>query len=517
MKDKVSFLLKILFAYVLIFCFVHIGYAENDFELIIKLSEESHLEDGMIWYGPMGINSSQEPWGTNKFIMSVDGGKTWTYAYCLNNDLYTPYGLLNKEIKNFDKAYNYENIKKILYYGYGGPGFDSKGYEYVRKNSYYIWMPTYDSDGNFNGWVENWTDDLAYVLTHLALSYAYYHDVIELPEEEAEEKAFYGVFESENFTGTKARSVAKLWYEYLIEQDSLGINLSSDNYKSINPYNSSIDNPLTIDLKEKLKVGGVSYNELKKGRIEFEVPLGMICEVTGENEGTTKPGVYGEHTKIILGANQNFNLSLDRIVNSLDTLEMNIYEDFNVTRVDGGTDEEGNPYQSIVGLYTSQEQPQVLGVQFKKSVAQLHLNKKIIMAGKKYKISNTYYFGIFNQDDTLYDIIQIKMNDEAEKNETFYIPYDGKELKYYIKETDKNGNPLQNSDDLKISIDKTNLIFNEDNLEESVNIVNDYKEIISPDTGNNKIILTLLISFISFVLFAMINLKYYNNISRYDK
>lgn len=497
----------VVFSFLLFIGFFMLVNAKNSsFELKLKTSTESHLNNGFISFIDMGINSGPYLWGTSKFLASTDGGTNWFYAYCLNNDLYSPFEILDKDLKDFDETYNYDSLAKILYYGYGGDGWNGTDYEYVRKNSYYIWMPYYDANNTVAYWHENWTDDLAYVLTHLALSYAYYHDVMKLPDAEAEERAFYGVFESEEFTGTKGKSVAKLWYEYLMAKPDIGINIYSENNDLIDVYRSDLNTPIKIKLGENISIKGNDISSPIGGKIDFIVPEGMKCEVTGNQDSASEPGVYTEGERIVLGNGQSFNLSLVEAVDSFDTLKINLSENYNVFRVDGGKDENGIDYQDIAGLYRNTlNNSQVLGVNFKaEGVAKLNINKKVFLNSKPYKNSNIYYFGIF-EDNKLVDVLEMKMNKESSSSKIFYLPYDG-EKKYVIKETDKDGNPINDSN-LKINIDNNEIIFNDENLEASVNITNEYSLVISPNTGNGRIIMFILLFITSLIFIIVLGYK----------
>lgn len=487
--------------------------AEDDsFKIIVKTSDEAHLKDGFISYVDMGINSGPSFWGTSKFLASTDGGKTWFYAYCLNNDLYVSYDILNKEIQVDDKNFNYDNLEKILYYGYGGEGYNSSDYEYIRKHSYYIWMPYYDINNTVLYWHENWTDDLAYVLTHLALSYAYYHDVLGLSSSEADARGFYGVFESEDFYGTKAKSVAKLWYEYLIEKPDLGIDLYNENNEQINVTNDNSSKNLEVELGKKISIKGNDISSPIGGKIEFIVPKGMKCEVIGNQESATLPGEYFEGEKLVLGNNQSFILSLVEIVDSIEFLKITLTENYNVFRLDGGVSKDGNEYQDIVGLYKNNDNKnnfQVLGISTANSqVAKVTINKKILLNDETYKISDTYYFGIF-EDNQLVEVLEMKANNEDYVSKTFYFPYN-EEKKYIIKETDEEGNIINNNN-LKIEIDKDVIVLNDDNLEITINVVNNYSMVVSPDTGDGMIIVFGFMGVISLGIILLFSYKLKKN------
>ena len=117
------------------------------------------------------------------------GGKQWsTYAckyngqwsYCLEASKKTPAGG-NYTASVID---NNANVRKLLYYGYGGPGFN----DYVKEvlvNQIKACMPNdmvnyKDYGGGYsNGSNLTW-DDAAYLWTHIWLSYAYSGDLMGL-------------------------------------------------------------------------------------------------------------------------------------------------------------------------------------------------------------------------------------------------------------------------------------------------------------------------------------------------
>ncbi len=353
MKSKCSISL-VVFALLLFFWGLGIVGANEkpDFEIKIK-------SNGAITYQSLGIQGGVIPWGTEKFAVTIDGGETEYIIYCLNNDLDTNYDLLNKNLTDFNHLYREESIRKILYYGFGGPGYSTADKDKLMNDpNYKIWMPI---DGD---WIaDQWSDDMVYTLTHLAISYAYYHDVLSYSEEEASDRAFYMVAESylDSPEGTRAKSVAKMWYDMLVAKPSFGISLSSENNVSITYLNSSAEKPLSINFNEKITVSG--NNVANGGRIEFVVPANVKCTVTGNADGATAPGSYNEGTKLTVGSGQSFYFSLIAAVDHVENLHIDFYENYSAFHVDGGETDESD-YQDLAGIYPSGNRPLAIELKF---------------------------------------------------------------------------------------------------------------------------------------------------------
>lgn len=431
-----------------------------DFNVMIRASDEAHLVNGRMEFSYLGISTGKK-WAATKFQISIDGGKTWLNAECLNGELKRPSYIMNTPISEYEYLFNYQPLKKVLYYGYSDYGWDKTKFNEI-LNTYPITKPASAADVS----LEQWTDDLAYVVSHLALSYAYYHDVMGLSETEASDKAFYDVNDN-------GRKVAKAWYDYLMSKPDTGVRLTLQNGDVIDGNNIKNKDTFNIDFDEYITIEGSKLGEEAGGRIEFTVPVGMECVVEGKDTGLSNgTKVYPAGKKLTLGTNQKFKFRLVEAVSSIEDVKIDFYDNFSIIKVDGGLDEDGKEYQDIAALYKAK--PQTITFKFKGG--KLNLTKKLVDGDNK----STYYFGIFKENGDLFDIVEMKLNGKDETTVTVYVPISSSGSTIYtIRETDKDGKVLTNSDTLEISGDKTDIRYTSTKLENSVTITN---KILTPPT-----------------------------------
>lgn len=135
-------------------------------------------------YGDYGIERNDVPGTTYHFYISTqdEAGNVINdqqMAYCIQSYFLTPLPGDHTEdmTDNVLSICGGTNVQKSLYYGYGGVGYNEEEFDSFLQESdpeYYANVYTYLSDSE--------KEELAYILTHGAASYAYFTDGTDLEE-----------------------------------------------------------------------------------------------------------------------------------------------------------------------------------------------------------------------------------------------------------------------------------------------------------------------------------------------
>lgn len=145
----------------------------------------AHLKIGdWLDYGDYGIERTDRP-GTDYFFYITTKERDGTavndaqLAYCVQSYFLTPLsGEHSADMTdNVSAIGGAQNLHKIIYYGYGGAGYDRAEFESFLKENY----PDYFSDV-YMALGEAQQEELGYILTHGAASYAYFTDGTPLEE-----------------------------------------------------------------------------------------------------------------------------------------------------------------------------------------------------------------------------------------------------------------------------------------------------------------------------------------------
>lgn len=265
----------------------------------------AHLKIGdWMDYGDYGIERADIP-GTDYFFYITtedDAGNRINdsqLAYCVQSYFLTPLpGDHSAEMTdNVSSIGEKENLQKIFYYGYGGAGYDGEEFEeFLAQTDNEYYEKVYCSLG------EAAREELSYILTHGAASYAYFTDGTPLQdylklqfeirygdswEEELErfkeqELELAGIKDGDiNLLGATygmnpvGIALSKAWYERLIGRDSpqLGVTCDGDVYT----FQGNAEN-------EQLS-------------LTFSVPENFVCELE-RTDGSTELILAGEELSV---------------------------------------------------------------------------------------------------------------------------------------------------------------------------------------------------------------------------
>lgn len=113
------------------------------------------------------------------------------------------------------------------------------------------------------------------------------------------------------------------------------------------------------------------------------------------------------------------------------------------------------------------------------------------------KLSNTKgdcYVGVFDEDNKLIQVFKVELKDGSE---TFnlYLPIFDDKVTYIIRETDKDGNDIEESN---LLFDRKEIIFTPSNLHENITITE--KLVENPEMGIGNILIIVAIGILTLVL-----------------
>lgn len=210
------------------------------------------------------------------------------FAYCVQSYFLTPLGgdYTEEMTDNVASIGGEKHLQKVVYYGYGGAGYDQAEFEAFLKETDAEYYETV-----YSTFDEEEKNELSYVLTHGAASYAYYKDgtsfatYLELQMQVRygdDWKPVYNAYVSEDversgitdgdldlFAATygmnyRGITLAKAWYELLVSKKDPALGVVEE------------DHVYTFQGNEKNK----------RLELTFEVPEDFTCTIQRENGET---------------------------------------------------------------------------------------------------------------------------------------------------------------------------------------------------------------------------------------
>lgn len=238
-------------------------------------------------YGNYGIERTDIPGTTYRFYITTKDENENVIndeqlAYCIQSYFLTPLpGDHTVDMTDHILSVNGgKNVHKALYYGYGGAGYDAEEFEQFLKNA----DPQYVQDV-YQYLDQAGKENLAYILTHAAASYAYFTDGTDFERFlELQFEIRYGEGwekELENFIQTdvaKAKAaVGDLnWFGSTYGMNTTGIELAKGWYELLS-------NKAEPDLSVRQEDGVYTFYGNEKNeelKLDFTVPQDWICELT---------------------------------------------------------------------------------------------------------------------------------------------------------------------------------------------------------------------------------------------
>lgn len=240
-------------------------------------------------YGSYGIERTDIPGTTYLFYITTRDENDEVIndeqlAYCIQSYFLTPLpGDHTVDMTDHILSVNGgKTVHKALYYGFGGAGYDAEAFETFLQEAdpeYYQNVYVYLSDNEKN--------ELAYILTHAAASYAYFTDGTDFRRFlELQFEIRYGEGwekELENFIQTdvaKAEAAAGdlNWFGSTYGMNTTGINLAKDWYEILSEKKEP-------DLSVTLEDGIYTFNGNEKNeelKLNFAVPENWVCTIIEE-------------------------------------------------------------------------------------------------------------------------------------------------------------------------------------------------------------------------------------------
>lgn len=239
-------------------------------------------------YRDYGIKRDDVDGGTYSFALTTRDAEgnlinDGQLAYCVQSYFMAPLpGDHSEEMIDQVVSINGgKNLNKVFYYGYGGAAYDAAEFEAVLKNTDSAYF-----ENVYQQLDEQKKEELAYILTHSASTYAYFNDGTDLEEyfslqfqvkygDDWEKQ--YGYFKEIEMNAAAALNGDMNLYGSTYGMNDLGIELVKNWYQVL----TEKEEP-GLDVEESdgmfTFIGNEKNEELK---MEFVVPDGFACEVQG--------------------------------------------------------------------------------------------------------------------------------------------------------------------------------------------------------------------------------------------